>query len=154
MARRVVPMPKHDQPCRIPVAHPPHPPHPSGVDRQAREPWCPGGPGTTNGPTAVDRAEQLALAVMATVLDGMTVDERRRCLARLDERYGPPRVGGWVRAACGHVWPDPPALLVDPAQPRICIECPPTHPAAVGRSSSGFALMSVTYYDERPGGGT
>lgn len=145
-------MPKHDQPrCRIPVAHPPHPP---GVDRQARGDWRPGGPGDPAGalPVTAERAELLGLGVMVTVLERMSPDERRRSLAYLDDRFGPPRIGGWVKAACGCVWADPPALLVNPAEPRICIECSPEHPAAVGRASNGMPLMPVTYHHERPGG--
>jgi hypothetical protein len=62
------------------------------------------------------------------------------------------RVGNWVRPACGHIFREsrPKGFLIDPALPRVCSNlCRPDHPAAVGMSPQGFALMPVTYHDTK-----
>lgn len=52
-----------------------------------------------------------------------------------------------VLGACHHWWVEyrPERLTVPVAQPRVCTDCRPDSPAAVGRSDQGLPLVPVTY---------
>lgn len=52
-----------------------------------------------------------------------------------------------VIAACGHWWTEyqPVNLALTPNQPRVCVQCRPDVPAAVGTSPQGFAMVHVEY---------
>lgn len=52
-----------------------------------------------------------------------------------------------VLAECGHWWREtqPKGLRLRPDAPRVCSICRPTHPAAVGTSPQGMAMVPVHY---------
>ncbi|MER5608275.1 hypothetical protein AB0F93_03460 [Micromonospora tulbaghiae] len=52
-----------------------------------------------------------------------------------------------VLASCGCWWKEsrPAGLVVPPDQPRACVRCHATHPASVGASPQGMALVRVQY---------
>ncbi|WP_328344637.1 hypothetical protein [Micromonospora sp. NBC_00421] len=56
-------------------------------------------------------------------------------------------VSALVIAGCGHWWREtrPATVKIRPDQPRVCTQCRPDHPAAVGTSPQGLALVPVTY---------
>lgn len=56
----------------------------------------------------------------------------------------------WVDAACGCSWREAEPAGFTRTSPRVCIAHKPDHPAAVGTSPQGFALVHVTYRDARP----
>lgn len=52
-----------------------------------------------------------------------------------------------VLGGCGHWWREsrPATVKIRPDQPRVCTQCKPDHPAAVGTSPQGMAMVRVTY---------
>lgn len=56
----------------------------------------------------------------------------------------------YVVPDCGHVFRECWSARVRrrPEPPRVCRQCRPDHPYAVGESPDGFAMMPVRYYDE------
>lgn len=52
-----------------------------------------------------------------------------------------------VVAACGCRWREsrPPGFRIDPDAPRVCTMHRPDHPAAVGTSPQGMAMVPVQY---------
>jgi hypothetical protein len=58
----------------------------------------------------------------------------------------------YVKTACGHIWREtwPEGIRIDNNQPRVCIKCPPDHPAAVSVSAQKLPIMPVVYFDEAP----
>jgi hypothetical protein len=50
-----------------------------------------------------------------------------------------------VFAACGHWWRESTPEGFQPTTPRVCSQCRPDNPAAVGVSPQGFAMVPVAY---------
>ncbi|WP_433460622.1 hypothetical protein [Micromonospora sp. CA-248212] len=89
--------------------------------------------------------DALAVATAATTLGKAVTaigDAVRTADATGDE---PVRV--LVLGGCGHWWREsrPAEVKIRPDQPRVCCLCKPNHPAAVGTSPQGMAMVRVAY---------